>query len=85
VQRAVWRKRGSVSPESLCKFGSFVPVRTAVKAPPAPSRWDEVRYEDENIWVTQKMLAILLFESDFDKFLQLEDRIKSLKKKNENS
>jgi len=40
VQRAVWRKRGSNSPESLCEFGSFVPVRTAVEAPPAPSRWD---------------------------------------------
>ena len=30
----------SVSPDSLCKFGSFAPVQTAVKAPPAPSRWD---------------------------------------------
>ena len=30
TQRAVWRKRGSVSPESLCEFGSFAPVRTAV-------------------------------------------------------
>ena len=42
VQRAVWRKRGSCSPESLCRFGSFAPVRTAVKAPPAPSRWDVI-------------------------------------------
>ena len=40
LQRAVWRKRGSGSPESLCKFGSFAPVRAAVKALPAPSRWD---------------------------------------------
>ena len=43
-QRAVWRKRGGDSPESLCGFGSFVPVRTAVEAPPAPSRWDVVRH-----------------------------------------
>ena len=40
TQRAVWRKRGSGSPESLCEFGSLSPVRTAVEAPPAPSRWD---------------------------------------------
>gem|GEM_PF-5144785 len=33
----VWRKRGSGSPESLCKFASFAPVRAAVEAPPAPS------------------------------------------------
>ena len=33
----VWRKRGSNSPESLCKFASFAPVRAAVEAPPAPS------------------------------------------------
>ena len=39
-QRAVWRKRGSGSPESLCEFSSFAPVRTVVEAPPAPSRWD---------------------------------------------
>ena len=38
----VWRKRGSGSPESLCEFGSFVPVRALVKAPPSPSRWDVV-------------------------------------------
>ena len=38
VQRAVWRKRGSNSPESLCEFASFAPVRAAVEAPPAPSR-----------------------------------------------
>jgi len=24
----------------LCKFGSLSPVRAAVEAPPAPSRWD---------------------------------------------
>ena len=30
LQQAVWRKRGSGSPEGLCKFGSFAPVRTAV-------------------------------------------------------
>jgi len=36
-QRAVWRKRGSGSPESLWKLGSLSPVRTAVEAPPAPS------------------------------------------------
>ena len=36
----VWRKRGSGSPESLCEFGGLSPVRTAVEAPPAPSRWD---------------------------------------------
>ena len=41
-QRAVWRKRGGGSPESLCGFGSFAPVRAAVKAPPSPSRWDDV-------------------------------------------
>ena len=41
-QRAVWRKRGSGSPESLCGFGSFAPVRAAVKAPPAPSRRDVI-------------------------------------------
>ena len=35
AQRAVWRKRGSGSPESLCKFGSLSPVRALVKAPPA--------------------------------------------------
>jgi len=33
----VWRKRGSGSPESLCKFASFAPVRAAVEAPPAQS------------------------------------------------
>jgi len=33
----VWRKRGSGSPESLCEFASFAPVRAAVEAPPAPS------------------------------------------------
>jgi len=33
----VWRKRGSNSPESLCEFASFAPVRVAVEAPPAPS------------------------------------------------
>jgi hypothetical protein len=38
VQRVVWRKRGSNSPESLCEFASFAPVRAAVEAPPAPSR-----------------------------------------------
>jgi hypothetical protein len=27
----VWRKRGSGSPESLCEFASFAPVRAAVK------------------------------------------------------
>ena len=32
-----WRKRGSNSPESLCKFASFALVRAAVEAPPAPS------------------------------------------------
>ena len=42
TQRAVWRKRGSGSPESLCEFGSFAPVQTAVEAPPASSRWDDV-------------------------------------------
>ena len=42
TQQAVWRKRGSGSPESLCEFGSFAPVRTAVEAPPAPSRFDVV-------------------------------------------
>ena len=26
----VWRKRGSDSPESLCEFASFAPVRAAV-------------------------------------------------------
>ena len=31
----VWRKRGSGSPESLCEFASFAPVRAAVEAPPA--------------------------------------------------
>ena len=25
----VWRKRGSGSPESLCEFASFAPVRTS--------------------------------------------------------
>ena len=40
AQRAVWRKRGSNSPESLCEFGSLSPVRTAVEATPSPSRWD---------------------------------------------
>ena len=34
VRLAVWRKRGSVSPESLCEFASFVLVRALVKAPP---------------------------------------------------
>ena len=34
AQRAVWRKRGRGSPESLCKFASFAPVRAAVEAPP---------------------------------------------------
>ena len=40
----VWRKRGSNSPESLCKFASFAPVRAAVKAPPSsnPCSLDEV-------------------------------------------
>ena len=33
----VWRKRGSNSPESLCEFASFAPVRAAVEAPPSPS------------------------------------------------
>ena len=33
----VWRQRGSNSPESLCEFVSFAPVRAAVEAPPAPS------------------------------------------------
>ena len=42
VQRAVWRKRGSGSPESLCKFESLSPVRTAVEPPPASSRWDVI-------------------------------------------
>ena len=42
TQRAVWRKRGSGSPERLCEFGSLSPVRASVKAPPAPSRWDVV-------------------------------------------
>ena len=42
TQRAVWRKRGIGSPESLCKFGSLSPVRTAVEAPPASSRWDVI-------------------------------------------
>ena len=37
------RIRGSGSPESLCEFGSFVPVRALVEAPPAPSRWDVKR------------------------------------------
>jgi hypothetical protein len=40
AQQAVWRKRGRGSPESLCGFGSFAPVRAAVEAPPAPSRRD---------------------------------------------
>ena len=43
AQHVVWRKRGSGSPESLCEFGSLSPVRTAVEAPPAPSRWDDSR------------------------------------------
>jgi len=34
----------SGSPESLYEFGSFAPVRTAVEAPPASSRWDELRF-----------------------------------------
>jgi hypothetical protein len=38
AQLAVWHKRGSGSPESLCGFASFAPVRAAVEAPPAPSR-----------------------------------------------
>ena len=47
VQRAVWRKRGSGSPESLCEFGSLSPVRALVEAPPAPSRWDVSRKRAE--------------------------------------
>ena len=31
---------GVGSPESLCEFGNLSPVRAAVEAPPAPSRWD---------------------------------------------
>jgi len=34
---------GGGSLESLCDFERFAPVRTAVKAPPAPSRWDVKR------------------------------------------
>jgi len=33
----VWHRRGSNSPESLCEFASFAPVRAAVEVPPAPS------------------------------------------------
>lgn len=36
----------------------------------------EMRYEDENIWLTQKMMATL-FMSDFDKYmLELEENAK---------
>ena len=38
----VWRKRGSTSPESLCKFASFAPVRTVVEAATSPSRWNVI-------------------------------------------
>jgi hypothetical protein len=43
AQQAVWRKRGRGSPESLCGFGSFEPVRAVVNPPPAPSRQNVVR------------------------------------------
>ena len=37
----------------------------------------EMRYEDENIWLTQKMMAALydVDESDFDRFLMLEQEV----------
>jgi len=43
TQRTVWRKRGIGSPESLCKFASFAPARTAVEAPTASSRFNRER------------------------------------------
>jgi len=53
----VWRKRGSNSPESMCRFASFAPVRAAVEAPPAPSPCslaaisaDTVREKRKGIW-----------------------------------
>ena len=50
----------------------------------------EIRYEDENIWLTQKMMAELyfekyrivqdkLFQSDFDRFLELAEGADKLK------
>ena len=53
AQRAVWRKRGSGSPESLCKFANFAPVRTAVEAPPAPSRWNVVCHMGTVRWARE--------------------------------
>ena len=50
-----WRKRGSNSPESLCKFASFAPVRAAVEAPPAPSRHHVSRHPRERS--TEKVLG----------------------------
>jgi hypothetical protein len=45
-----WRKRGSNSPESLCGFSSFSPVRAAVEAPPAPSRHHVVGNAARVLW-----------------------------------
>jgi hypothetical protein len=46
---AAWRRRGCGSPESLCGFSTFAPVRTAVKPPPSPSRPHVVRQQ----WTAQ--------------------------------
>jgi hypothetical protein len=56
--RAVWRKRGSNSPESLCKFSSFAPVRAAVEAPPAPSR-HHVRHNNKQKKNIMKRLILI--------------------------
>jgi hypothetical protein len=53
-QLAVWRKRGSGSPESLCKFGSFAPVRAAVKAATSQSRVGVIVNSERTVSKKQK-------------------------------
>ncbi|MCL1969723.1 MAG: hypothetical protein FWF65_09295 [Bacteroidetes bacterium] len=76
TQRAVWRKRGSGSPESLCEFGSFAPVQTAVEAPPAPSRWDVRRHPDS---VSVKLTE---YQEKKGNFRKTKKGLNSIKKKN---
>ena len=75
AQRAVWRKRGSGSPESLCEFGSFVPVQTAVKAPPSPSRWDVIGKSGKRsaIWKRKRQSV----QTTIEKFEKVNDKNKN--------
>ena len=69
LQRAVWRKRGSNSPESLCKFASFAPVRAAVEAAAAPSRHHVIGKRTSARWKQVETTEFYAYLTMLEKFV----------------